>query len=225
MIEENPELFSALVAALPYSFLAGLSKSVPRLYLEAQESVSNDPLLDPVSAEYVIPHYRRGLFETEFLGLGKTAGLNAITRQNSRRTAKYTEVQSGNFIFTASYVNDPSASVRYAQFRTHLSGLNQLMSQLSFTGEGFTSENLLARVESEGLIYCIVLHGPNPIDRKSVGFMKFAFPHPTLNKWLADFDFSQVLQAAQALQPIQQVDNAKPKLKKPKDEESENEGN
>lgn len=216
MDKENPELLKALVKALPYSFLVGLKESIPRLYMEAHAAVSADPLLGPAEVEYLIPHYRRALIEKALHDLTQDTMMHAVTMPNSKRTAKYTLIQSGNFIITESYLNDESARVRNAEFRSGYSKLNSLISQRSFDGEGFSLDESIKNIE--GPIYCLLLHGPDPFDKKLPGFMKWAFPHPTANGWVAEFDFSAVLQAAFDLSPAKQNDGAIPTLKKNKDE-------
>lgn len=206
----NPDLFGAFVSALPFNFLAALRNDLPQIYREAHEHFAQDPLLEGPDAGAVIPHYRRALFETRFRRAAAEAGLEASVRDNSRRTSQYSIVRSGNFVMTASYVNERSSTVRAAEFRSDFAGLNKLLSQMSF--EGMEAEDESRQMDGE-TIYCILLHGPNPDDKTQPGFMTWAFPHHTSKGWVAEYEFVDVYEAAEQKQKLVQKDGAIPTLK------------
>jgi len=213
-MRENPELLAALVKALPYPFLDGLKETIPRLYMEAEQAMSADPLLGPDGVEYAVPHYRRAIIEKAVRDLTKNTQIKAVVLPTTKSTAKYTMLQSGNFRLTVSYLNSPSGQIRGAEFRNTYSQLNKLLSQRSF--DDFATDEPIAEIDSP--IYCILIHGADPFDKRTPGFMKWAFPHPNGSGWIAEFDFSTVLQAASNLKPATQADGAHATLKKQKDE-------
>lgn len=205
-MRENPELLNALVKVLPLPFLTGLKEMIPRLYMEAQEASAGDPLIGAPEVEYIVPHYRRVLIEKAVRDLAESTKMHATVLQNSKRSAKYTLIKSGNFLFTVSYVNEPSGQVRVAEFRNSHSQVNKLLSQKSF--EGFEAHESIEKTDSP--IYCLLLHGTD--------FMKWAVPHPNGTGWIAEFDFSTVFQAASDIGSAKQADGANPTLKKDQDE-------
>jgi hypothetical protein len=210
----NPDLFNALVAALPFGFLNKLKEAQPNIYQEAFHATHSDPLLESPEAEYLTPHLRRAIFETNFRKSAIDSGLTAAAQYNNRKTAQYTVVRAGNFIVTASYVNERSSRVRNALFRSDLSALNTLLSQMTL--QPFDTPEMVGY--REGSIYCILLHGPDPLDKTVPGFMQWAVPDQHNHDWVEQFDFADVYQASLNRQAPQQIDLAKPVLKKRKEE-------
>jgi len=63
----HKSLERAIVESVPRKFVQGLIDKTPTIYLDAYHGTYNDPGLNPESAESVLGHYRRGLYETFFL--------------------------------------------------------------------------------------------------------------------------------------------------------------
>ncbi len=205
----HPQLFTALVSALPEGFLSEMSGALKSIYKESHAAMHGDPLLDEPEAAYCTPHYRRALFETTLRKAALRHGLQATVDSNCRGTSDFTVITAGNFKFTASYLNDRSQRTRWAKFRTNLFELNGMLPQREFD---FGLEP--RREPDESPIYAIMLHGPSNYDRSEPGFFDIAFPNPAGTSWLAEFSIAELLQATQARRAPAQQDRAFPKLKK-----------
>ena len=173
----------------------------------------SDPLLEEAESEYVTPHYRRAIFETNFRKRALQAGLSANTMENSRGSAKYTIVHTNEFVITASYANERFSRLRYSQFRTNYSALNKVLSQRQFD---FNESS--ANLDGGTPIYCVLLHGPSAADKSAPGFADFVFPNASGDDWVASYTLAELLVGAQARHAPVQKDGAIP-IFKPKGKE------
>jgi hypothetical protein len=206
----NPDLFAALVAALPVSFLKSIHEAMPHTYHEAFHAMHYNPLLGSAEASGVVPHYRRAVFETALRKAAVQCGLQATSQPNSRRTHYFTVVRSGNIVLTASHVHERHGKVRRAQFRSDYSAVNQLLAQRTL--DVFDTPEVFS--VRDGSIYCILVHGPHSDEKDCAGFMQLAIPDPRSSEWLEVYEFEDVYRAACARQSPQQQDGAIPKLKR-----------
>lgn len=207
----NPEIFKALVSAIPHSFIEKLHQDIPNGYSEAHSAVSNDPIIEESEYDYLMPHYRRAISETIFRKAATEAGLIAIALENIRHTARYSLVKCGPFLITQSYVSEPGKFVRAAHFRSQHASLNALLAQGRFP-EFDTSETFQGEPDN---IYCILLHGADLSDKRKTGFMELAIPHSNAASWIDRYKLSDVLLAAQVKRDAdnEQQDKAHPTLK------------
>jgi len=207
----NPNLFNALVKALPTKFLLRLKQSLPRIYFEAHQMAFEESVLQDAEAEYLMKHNRGAIFESLFRQAALDSGLHAIVQPNIRASARYTLVRATNFVFTANYVDHREKSVCSAHFRNQHASLN-LLAQQRFT-EFDTSEVFQGVPEC---VYCILLHGPDPSDKIKPGFMEFAFPNVSNTQWVDRYDFNEVLNSVLTRNDeelVEQKDLAFPRLK------------
>ena len=75
MEETEADFLGLLTEELPYSFLAGLWESRDRIYQEAYDKAYADPTWGEPEARYMLPHFRRSVFEAVFRNSGLDAGL------------------------------------------------------------------------------------------------------------------------------------------------------
>lgn len=196
--QSNQNLFDALVEALPLSFLESMSMAVPNLFAEAYNEFSQSTVLDNSQVPVLVPHYRRGLFETQFFRRAHDAGLKVKVQPTKRGASNFVVVEAGKFVFTASFVSTPGQSVRNADFRNEHSELNELLDQKELFHDHEKPEELSKDliVKSES-IYGILLYGGD-ITGKS-HFMEFGFPTVGSSGYVDHYSFCDVLVAAKEL--------------------------
>ncbi len=195
--QSNLNLFNALAAALPLSFLKGLASAGPNLFEEAFNEVSHSTVIDPSQVPVLVPHVRRAMFETQFKRQAIDAGLKAYVRPTKKGGGNFTVVEAGKFVFTASFVPTRGHAVRSADFRTEHSALNELLDQ----GVLFENEEEVPNLPNEVIanseaIYGILLYGGD-LSGKSNFFMEFAIPEVNGTGYVDHYSFFDVLMAAQ----------------------------
>lgn len=218
--QSNPELFKALVKALPLPFLQGMARAIPAIYAEAHAEVNGSAVIGEAEAATLLPHFRRAILETRIRQEAANSGLAATVRKTKNDTASFSLLTFGQFMLTASHVADPGRRVRAAAFRSEHSALNEVLSQVDMFGFGEQSS-------AEQKIYCILLHGGDVREGNVTTFMEFAFPSPTDSSYVDSYPFDEVLAAAYGLtvdQAYVQTDKAFPVLKQQPKEGTSNGG-
>lgn len=214
--QSNPELFNLLVEALPLSFLEAMARAVPAIYAEASAELSASTLIDEQEMGMLLPHYRRAMLETRMRRDAKAAGLVAVTKSTKNDTAKFSFVDAGRIVLTASHVAQPNHQPRYAAFRNEHAALNELLEQGDFFG--FPDEPTNG---DDGKIYCYFLYGGEVSKDKITTFEEIAIPAPGGGGYVDHYPLASVLMVVRALnQPAveAQLDNAFPVPKQlPKD--------
>lgn len=214
--QSNQNLFDALVAAMPLSFLEDMATAVPHLFAEAYNEFSNSAVVDSSQVPVLVPHYRRSLFETKFLRCAEQAGLKVQVRTTKRGASNFVVVEAGKFVFTASFVASRGQSVRNADFRTEHSELNELLDQQDlFKDEEERKPLSRDSINNSESIYGILLYGGDLTGKSH--FMEFGFPTVGSSGYVDHYSFGDVLVAAReyALPAVQTEvkDGAVPTLK------------
>lgn len=189
--QSTPQLFEALLEAIPPQFATSLLSSYPRLCAEAEQVATQHPLLDEMSAKYLIPHLRRGLVESAVNRIAKESGLESYVKSNANGSSSFTMVKAGRFFLTASYVDTPGKNVRRAVFRSEAAELNEFFDQIDMFGFDKVESDAPEIVLTDA-IYGILLYGGDGVNY----FLEVAFPNSSGNGYVERYKLSDILEAS-----------------------------
>jgi hypothetical protein len=212
-------LLSLLAEELPLGFLENIWDAREHICKESYERAYSDTVWGDAEAHYILPHFRRALFEPVFRNSATKNKLIVAIERNLAKNYEYTLVRAGQLVLTASHVKTGGKLPRPALFRAHYASVNHVLSnpRLPFL-EGPPKE-----LYKRGEKYALILHGEDSRDASSFGFLRFAFPSTDLKQWLGNYDFLDVLSLvkAQGRQEQDVRDQAHPRIKRKKQEEGE----
>lgn len=135
--------------------------------------------LDGPEGHDVLPILRRGFVERSLrFEMAKVEDATATAEQNKAGNCFHTRVKIGRIVLTESAVDSPDALVRTAEFRNAYAVMYQLA--MSFVAQ--------EPPPSDGYIYSVLLHGPEPNKRGMPGFVHIAFPNPSWTKYVDRID-------------------------------------
>jgi hypothetical protein len=138
-------------------------------YFAPQEAHDMRPLL---RRSFIDQDIRRAA--REFPSAVATAVLNCASN------CYHTEVRFPRVVLTFSAVEGPETPVRDAQFRLAYANEYQLpMAPINELG---------STLPTEGAVYALAIHGPNPRQRGLPGFMHVVFPRPDCAEYSARID-------------------------------------
>jgi hypothetical protein len=205
MNDISQKLLKHISNELPLYFLNSVKDEFPKIYHESYHRGHDDPAWGEHEANYLVPHFRRSMAEKFVRDAANQCGLNAIVRQNSKKTSEFTIVSSGRLLFTISHVTDES-KIRHAKFRQKNAEINYfLSSSATLPGLDITKESLeIDKID----VYAILIHSDNLI--------QFAIPDATGRKWIDKFNLNQLieLKLTDASSSYKDEDKAHPRFKK-----------
>jgi hypothetical protein len=124
------------------------------------------------------PHIRRALIEQDVRNTARRfPHMAACAQPNSVNNCYHTEIRAGRVVLTISAVDNPEAIVREARFR--LTYASEYQSAMPFMQQ----DNVEPMTERS--VYAIVIHGPNPRERRLPGFVQIVFPVPDCTAYVA----------------------------------------
>jgi hypothetical protein len=191
MKSNNPALLEKFLNSMPLAFLEGIRDSIRNSYKEAHHRGFDDPAWGQAESGYLTPHFRRAIVEKVVRDVANKNGLLAHTQENSKKTSEYTLVKADDFLFTISHSAN-GGSVNPAKFRSKNAELNSLLSQASFEGEQFDSNEIFSNT-IDG-IYAILIHGAE-FDKTTPSFIDFAFPDSEKSEWLDRYCIDDLITA------------------------------
>ncbi len=128
-------------------------------------------------AHDLYPHVRRARIEGQLRGLARMHGITASAERNHAGTSNYTLLTSGNVLLTANAVDHPNVIVRRAVFRETFARASQL--------KLFGDEEVPEQPSKGPLLYAILLHGPDVLNRAVPEFAHIVFPDETCQQYAA----------------------------------------
>jgi hypothetical protein len=210
------------VRAVPKQFLTRLLERQQALYAQSIAMSFNDQSWASAEANYILPHNRRILFESDFRKAAKEYGLSAFDSFHVGDNCAYVMVKADGLIITEHYVEGPKQFVRFAASRKQNAAVNSWVYE-------YTDDNLLTQpLPKLGRkpIYLNLLHGC-ALSQSSSGelsaipescFLRIAIPDDESQKYIYNWSAQEVLMAyavtadsAAAPQAIE--DKAQPRTK------------
>jgi hypothetical protein len=127
-------------------------------------------------AHDLYPIMRRAMIEYQIRELAKSyPEISASAQPNHGGTSYYTLLSSGNVFLTANAVDHPNKTVRKAMFRETYARASQ--------------PNLFGEPPEEGtILYGILLHGPDELNKTRPEFAHIAFPNKDCSDYVGRVD-------------------------------------
>jgi len=217
-------LLDRFVRAFPRQFLTRILERQQALYEQSIAWSVKDQSWESAEADYVAPHIRRALFESEFRMAAKDCGLKTFDSYHAGANCQYVMVKAAGLIITEHYVDGPRQFVQPAKSREQNSGVNDWLDE-------YTDERLLIHPLPKigrAAIYFNLLHGA-AFSTSASGdtsiivdscFLRIAIPDDKFKKYLYNWSIQEVLMAyaeipdsATAPQAIEDKAQPRPKLK------------
>jgi len=215
-------LLDRLVRAYPKQFFTRLAERQQAIYAQSIAISFKDQSWESPEGNYILPHNRRILFESEFRKAAKDCKLHAFDSAHAGDNCTYVMVKADGLIITEHYVDGPKQFVRPAESRKQNAAVNNWLDE-------YTDENLLTQPLPKlgrNAIYLNLLHGctlmTSPEGELVVNsescFLRIAIPDDESQKYLYNWSIQEVLMAyatapdsAAAPQAIE--DKAQPRTK------------
>lgn len=207
----NPTLKSLLANDFPPAFVLRILQTLPKVYQEAHDSVTNDPRFGEPEANYMLGHTRRALFETEFRNIAIECGINVEMHTPVKGGCSHVRVLFGRFQLIECHVPSPGAFPHHSDCREQYSAVNEHIQQIQ----------MFARASNphENSLYGILTHTSDARDVAKFRSAQIGFPDPAFESWVEEpidlLDIrdrqAQVLRATEDLQAA--VQDPKPKWK------------
>ena len=123
-------------------------------------------------AHDLYPHKRRAMLEGQLRELARSHGVTASAERNQGGTSNYTLLASNNVLLTANAVDSPNTIIRRAAYRETYARAAQL--------------KLFGEEPPRGtVLYAILLHGPDVLNRARPEFAHIVFPDESCKKYVA----------------------------------------
>lgn len=215
-------LLERVVDAFPKLFLTRTVERQRALYSQAIDMSFKDQTWKEAEANYIFPHNRRILFESEFRKTAEECGLSVFDSFHAGDNCTYVMVKAKGLIITEHYVDGPKQFVRDAESRKQNAGVNKWLDE-------YTDERLLTQPLPKlgrNPIYLNLIHGCK-FSKSKEGllsvtddscFLRIAVPNEASEKYLYNWSVQEILMAyatasksAAAPQAIE--DTAVPKAK------------
>jgi len=181
-----------LATHMPPGFIRALLEITPNLYLDAYDTVHNNPVLGKPEADYLLGHQRRALFEAATRNLGVEHGLKIEMEQPEKGGCKHVKIIVGPFGLTASHIAWPGGFPRISRSREQYASINEHLSQ-----------NQLFPVESNPRnkqIYGIIIHTEIPGKKNEFHSLSIGFPNHNFTAWVQEpTEFIEILEMQERL--------------------------
>lgn len=216
-MSDNLTLKNLLVQDLPPGLILRVLETLPKVYREAHDSVTNDSRFGEPEALYMLGHTRRALFETEFRKIAIENGVGVEMHKPKRGGCTHVRVLAGRFQLIACHVPSPGAFPNHSDCREQYSAINEHIQQ----GQLFAQDSS----PGEQSLYGILTHTSDRRDVASFRSAQIGFPDKSFSEWAEEpidlLDIrdrqSATLRAKEDLQG--RVQKPKPKWKQAKQEE------
>jgi hypothetical protein len=214
-------LLDRFVRTFPKQFLTRLLVRQQALYAQSLASAF-DQGWTRAEAMYLLPHFRRVLYESEFRKAAEECDLKAFDSFHAGDNCTYVMVKAEALIITEHYVDGPRQFVRPAKSREQNAAVNNWLDE-------YTDERLLTRPLPKlgrKSIYLNLLHGcalqESPKGDLSVSaescFMRIAIPDEESQKYIYNWSVQEILMvyaatSDSAASPQAVKDQAQPRTK------------
>lgn len=173
--EERQELY---LTRVPDAFSAHIVSALESVYAETGDDQAGLPW---ALHRYISPHNRRLGAELAFAAAAGVAGMESRIVANTSGDA-HTLVVFDPFVITVSKTDGAAVSPRRALFRSLYSAYESIgQYPLGIDGDEFVPP---LEVDGPEPMYVIVNHGPDPNDRKQLGFVFAQFVAPGGRRFL-----------------------------------------
>lgn len=183
-------MLAELAANFPFGFPKSLARLIGRSYPEAWLECKDQPRLGAFEKENVFPHLRRGIIETGFRELAKSARLEhdvevlSLSQGNS-----YTKVRSGRVVFSVHHVDQYTGPMpRFAHYRKQNSVVNLHVEQFMLL-EDF--------IDRDQPIYAYFVHTTNPDNKHQLGEIHITVPASERMDSICSYDITELIAAQQ----------------------------
>ena len=216
-MKNNPTIAEYLIQDLPPGFVRQILETLPKIYREAYDSVTNDSRLGEPEALYLLGHTRRAIFETEFRKMALDCGLQVEMHKPKRGGCTHVRVLAGRFQLIACHVASPGAFPNHSDCREQYSAINEHLQQ----GQLFEESSS----PGEQAFYGILTHTSDPKDASTFRSVQIGFPDTHFLEWAEEpvdlLDIrdkqSRMFRAAEDLQG--QIQRPKPRWKQAQQED------
>ncbi|MEX2299483.1 MAG: hypothetical protein WD733_01030 [Bryobacterales bacterium] len=193
----NEALEDLIIAEMPSSFLKQLAESQPVIYEEAADLARKSPSWREPEALFLIPHFRRALFEHAFrLAAGNARGrLRHFDCRHAGDNCGYGRVQAKRLVLTIHHVDGPDQFVRPCVSRRQNAAVNKFLDS-SFMPDAMIE--IPPDLSGAEFVNAYILHGQQTRKKAdktfTEDFLRIAFPDSELNRYTRNYNVLDVLQ-------------------------------
>lgn len=177
-MSENPTLKSLVAQDLPPAFVLRILQTLPKVYREAHDSVTNDSRFGVAEALYMLGHTRRALFETEFRKIAVDSTIAVEMHKPKKGGCTHVRVLVGRFQLIACHVPSPGAFPNHSDCREQYSAVNEHIQQ----GQLFAQDSN----PGEQSLYGVLTHTSDHRDAATFRSAQIGFPDKSFSAWVEE---------------------------------------
>ncbi len=181
-LRDPKEFFNAHV---PKELQQDIVRAVLRGYVDANDEIRFAEYQQE-EAHDLFPYVRRCRIDRYLRQLSmKHPEVDTRAELNTARNSYHTYIRSGDVMLTASVVDRPTDLAREAQFRNEYAGRQ---TRFDVDAERNTLKVMNSPPPLDGLLYGIILHGPDKENRTLPAFIRVAFPDRCCSSYIDHVD-------------------------------------